>query len=86
MSTTYELTHRKATAGVHVLKPDGMPAAFQNVEIRQTSHSFLFGCGAFDTVKLMRTRDEKERSFLLERDCYTHEEHPHGNESPHFFV
>ena len=67
MSTTYELTHRKATAEVHVLKPDGMPAAFQNVEIRQTSHSFLFGCGAFDTVKLMRTRDEKERSFLLER-------------------
>ena len=33
----------------------------------QTSHKFLFGCGAFDAVELMKTEDAEKRAFLQER-------------------
>ena len=59
--------HRKATAQVRILKEDGRPATGQQVQIDQVSHQFLFGCGAFDAVALMKTQDEKKRVFLQER-------------------
>lgn len=59
--------HRRATARLCILNPDGTPAANQNVEIRQVSHRFLFGCGAFDAVAMMKTADEGEKAFLRER-------------------
>ena len=59
--------HRKATAQVRVLKADGSPAAGQQVQIDQVSHQFLFGCGAFDAVAMMKTQDEKRHAFLRER-------------------
>ena len=59
--------HRKATAQVRVLKADGSPAAGQQVQIDQASHQFLFGCGAFDAVAMMKTQDEKRHAFLRER-------------------
>ena len=54
--------HRKATAQVRVLKADGSPAAGQQVQIDQVSHQFLFGCGAFDAVAMMKTQDEKRHA------------------------
>ena len=59
--------HRKANARLRVLNPDGTPAASRPVSISQVSHQFLFGCGAFDAVALMKTRDENQRAFLQER-------------------
>ena len=59
--------HRKATAQVRVLKADGSPAAGQQVQIDQVSHQFLFGCGAFDAVAMIKTQDEKRRAFLRKR-------------------
>lgn len=59
-----ELKHRKASARLRVLLPDGAPAANRRVEARQTSHRFLFGCGAFDAVALMAVQDERARAFL----------------------
>ena len=59
--------HRKATARLRLLNPDGTPAAYQSVQISQTSHRFLFGCGAFDAVALMKTRDEAQKAFLGQR-------------------
>ena len=67
MSNVDNLAHRRSTARIHILNPDGTPAAFQNVKISQTAHRFLFGCGAFDTVRLMQTQDEKEQAFLRQR-------------------
>ena len=67
MSNPDIFAHRKSTARVRILNPDGTPAAFQNVNINQTSHRFLFGCGAFDTVRLMQTQDESEQAFLMQR-------------------
>ena len=61
------LQFRKATAQVCILKSDGSPAAGQQVEIDQISHQFLFGCGAFDAVAMMKTQDEKQRAFLRDR-------------------
>ena len=61
------LSHRKARAGLRLLNPDGTPAAGRTVQIDQTAHRFLFGCGAFDAVTLMKTGDERNRAFLQDR-------------------
>ena len=62
-----DLKHRKATAHLRILNPDGTPAANKSVQLDQVSHQFLFGCGAFDAVALMKTQDEKRKAFLQER-------------------
>ena len=62
-----DLAHRKATARVRLLDPDGTPAANRSVRVDQVSHKFLFGCGAFDAVEIMGTPDENRRDFLLQR-------------------
>ncbi|MBO6093824.1 MAG: endo-1,4-beta-xylanase, partial [Oscillospiraceae bacterium] len=62
-----QLKHRKADARLQLLNPDGTPAANCPVRIDQISHQFLFGCGAFDAVELMRTKDETHKDFLQER-------------------
>ena len=61
------LMHRKANARLQLKKADGMPQAGATVRIDQTAHQFLFGCGAFDTVAMMKIPDEKHKAFLLDR-------------------
>lgn len=61
------LMHRKANARLQLKKADGMPLAGATVRIDQTGHQFLFGCGAFDTVAMMKIPDEKHKAFLLDR-------------------
>ena len=62
-----QLDHRRASARVRILNPDGTPAANQPVQVDQVSHRFLFGCGAFDAVEMMKTQDAEKRAFLSER-------------------
>ena len=62
-----QLNHRQAKARLQILNPDGSPAANRSVSIDQVSHRFLFGCGAFDAVELMKADHEEQRFFLLER-------------------
>jgi len=62
-----QLKHRKAEAKLQILNPDGSPAAGRTVRVDQVSHQFLFGCGAFDAVEIMKTEDEEKRFFLLDR-------------------
>ena len=59
--------HRKAEARLQVLNPDGTPASGRQIHVDQTSHQFLFGCGAFDSVVLMKVEDPKIKGFLQER-------------------
>ena len=59
--------HRKAEIRLQVLYPDGTPAAGEQIHVDQISHSFLFGCGAFDSVALMKAEDPQEKAFLQER-------------------
>ena len=65
--TADPLLHRKASARLRILNPDGTPAASQPINVKQISHQFLFGCGAFDAVAMMKTQDERQRDFLQER-------------------
>ena len=61
------LSHRKATALLTLTKADGSPLSEVQVTVDQTSHAFLFGCGAFDAVALMKTEDEARFTFLADR-------------------
>lgn len=62
-----QLMHRKSEARIQILNPDGTPASGHRIQVDQTSHRFLFGCGAFDSVELMKTQDPKKREFLKDR-------------------
>ena len=62
-----QFKHRRANARLRLLNPDGTPAADCPLKADQISHRFLFGCGAFDTVALMKTEDEQKRDFLQQR-------------------
>ena len=62
-----QLQHRKAEARLRLLNPDGTPAANLPARIDQISHRFLFGCGAFDAVELMKPRNEAKKAILQER-------------------
>ncbi len=62
-----QLEHRRASARLQILNPDGTAAANRRVTIDQRSHQFLFGCGAFDAVQLMKTQDESRKAFLSQR-------------------
>ncbi len=62
-----QLMHRKSEARIQILNPDGTPASGHRIQVDQTSHRFLFGCGAFDSVELMKTQDPEKREFLKER-------------------
>ena len=59
--------HRKESIRLRILNPDGTPAAGREVRIDQTGHEFLFGCGVFDAVALMKTGDPEKKRFLEER-------------------
>ena len=62
-----QLEHRRASARLQILNPDGTAAANRRVTVDQKSHQFLFGCGAFDAVQLMKTQDESRKAFLGQR-------------------
>lgn len=62
-----QLSHRQSAARLRLINPDGTPASGQRVKADQISHKFLFGCGAFDSVEMMRTQDEEKKAFLQER-------------------
>ena len=61
------LKHRKSAIRLQLLNKDGTPVVNQSVKIDQTSHRFLFGCGAFDALAMLSTEDTAEREFLKER-------------------
>ncbi len=61
------LKHRQAEARLRILHADGTPAANLPVQVDQTSHQFLFGCGAFDAVVMNVIPDEQKKQFLRER-------------------
>ncbi len=62
-----QLMHRKSKVRIQILNPDGTPASGRRIQVDQTSHRFLFGCGAFDSVELMKTQDPEKKEFLKER-------------------
>lgn len=61
------LSHRKATARLRLANADGTPIAGRPVDVRQTSHQFLFGCGVFEAVEMMKSHSDEQRDFLQQR-------------------
>ena len=62
-----QLDHRRAAARLFITSPEGAPLRDRPVRIDQVSHSFLFGCNAFDIVAMMKTQDEEQKAFLQDR-------------------
>ena len=62
-----QFANKQSTARLRLVNPDGTPAARREVKADQVSHQFLFGCGAFDAVEMMKTQDEGKKEFLRER-------------------
>lgn len=64
----YDFSARKADARVRLLDKNGNPIRELRVHLKQNSHKFLFGCGAFDTVTLMQGGlNAEENAFLTDR-------------------
>lgn len=60
--------HRKSRSVIKFRRKDGTPVCGREVEIRQTGHSFLFGCGAFETLNVTDPLiEEEKRAFYEER-------------------
>lgn len=65
--------HRKASKKLRLTQKDGSPLANQPVQLKQTKHQFLFGCGAFDAVELAGGNkdgtplDPEYKAFLQDR-------------------
>ena len=65
MSQSYE--HRKAKQVLYVKDVDGTPVANKKLQLKQTNHEFLFGCGAFDMVPYTNPREGMDLSFFQDR-------------------
>jgi GH35 family endo-1,4-beta-xylanase len=54
-----DLSHRKVNKRIHFSDAGGNPLADKEVRVKQTNHSFLFGCGAFDFMPYLMKKDEE---------------------------
>ena len=61
------LEHRRKTAKITLVRENGAPVSAKEVRFDQINSQFLFGCGAFDTVKLVTTEDEAQKAMLTDR-------------------
>ena len=46
------LQHRKSNSKILITNADGTPFAGKEINVDQISHSFLFGCGAFEVLRM----------------------------------
>jgi len=56
-----DISHRKVTGRVQFKDNLGNPIANKKVHLKQTNHSFLFGCGAFDFIPFVKNGDEEHK-------------------------
>ena len=58
---------KKAQAPILVTGKDGAPIANREIRMTLKNHQFLFGCGAFESVALMKIQDEEKKAFFADR-------------------
>ena len=51
-----DLAHRKVSKRLHFSDANGAPLAEKEVHVKQTGHSFLFGCGAFEFLTYLEKK------------------------------
>ncbi|MCR5093712.1 MAG: endo-1,4-beta-xylanase [Lachnospiraceae bacterium] len=57
------LTHRKINERIRFTDEQGNPLADRQLHVKQTNHSFLFGCGAFDFIPYVMDGSEEYRQI-----------------------
>lgn len=67
MSVKQNWAHRKATCKLYVTDKEGKPLANQKLSLKQKSHEFLFGCGAFDTLPYVNNDPNVDQEFIKDR-------------------
>jgi len=55
--------HRKAKSTLRIIDESGNPVANLRMNLRQTNHEFLFGCGAFDFISLTENSTQTAQSL-----------------------
>lgn len=66
------VAHRRAKKRIRVVDGKGNPIVGTRLQLKQTKHEFLFGCGAFDINEYFATEDPARKNFLQERvDIWT---------------
>ncbi len=58
-----DISHRMVSKKLHFFDENGNPLAGQEVHVKQTNHSFLFGCGAFDFLSYLEKKDEEYKTL-----------------------
>ena len=61
------LMSRKAKCRLHIIDAKGNPVSNKKLQLKQTNHEFLFGCGAFDTIPYVNPSKEEDIAFLKDR-------------------
>ncbi|SCW55573.1 Endo-1,4-beta-xylanase, GH35 family [Eubacterium ruminantium] len=64
MKDSANISHRKAREVIRVFNADGTPAAGKKIKVKQTRHSFLFGCGSFDFIPYVMNKDEEHKELV----------------------
>ncbi|MGD7045660.1 endo-1,4-beta-xylanase [Jeotgalibacillus proteolyticus] len=67
MGHAHELKHRMANKTIKLVDAAGQPVAGKEVEIKQTNHAFLFGCGIFDVVDVANQNVPADRLAFQEK-------------------
>lgn len=67
MSDFEKVAHRRTKRTVRVTDAQGIPVMNQKLQLRQTKHDFLFGCGAFDINAYFSTEDAEKKVMYQER-------------------
>ena len=57
------ISHRKVTKKIRFEDALGKPIANKQIAVKQTNHSFLFGCGAFDFIPYVMNGDEEHKQI-----------------------
>jgi GH35 family endo-1,4-beta-xylanase len=58
-----DISHRKVFKKIRFTDNMGKPLAGKEISVKQTGHSFLFGCGAFDFIPYAAMGDENFREI-----------------------
>ncbi|MCR5670182.1 MAG: endo-1,4-beta-xylanase [Butyrivibrio sp.] len=58
-----EISHRKVKKLIRVTDIQGNPVSNTDIELQQTNHKFLFGCGAFDFIPYVMKGGEEYRQI-----------------------
>ena len=67
------ISHRKVNKVLVLTDKNGAPIANKDVHIRQTNHSFLFGCGAFDFIPHVMNGDDRTKEITeMYRILFSH--------------